>query len=168
MSQPGFWMGNASDGHRRTARASPVQLVRVSFFKATQNGSCQSHNTRKSLNLCGFSYVLSDGIITQCFSQNYNLSFNLVVTVHQMDYLRRLVWSVNSRFSHRSLIGRPGRLASAAPFAPPLPTGLTVTSRSNISLLSNRYLACRATVPKSNTQNILTSCGAMLGDGIIK
>ena len=54
---------------------------------STQNDSFQSHNTGKSLDLRDFSLVLSDGIFTQCFSQNYNLSFGLLVTVHRMDHL---------------------------------------------------------------------------------
>ena len=50
----------ASDRHWRTARAP---FARVSLFRSMQNGSFNSHNTRKSLDLRDFSLVFSDGIL---------------------------------------------------------------------------------------------------------
>ena len=77
---------------RRTAIGGPLErlpreLVGVSPLRFTQNGSFHSHNTRKSLHLRGFSKVFSDGMFTQCFGPNSNLSFGLflAVTVRSSD-----------------------------------------------------------------------------------
>lgn len=56
-------------------------------LRATQNGSFESHKAQNSLDFRDFSLVSSDGILKQCLSQNYNLSFGLSVTVHRMDHL---------------------------------------------------------------------------------
>ena len=85
---------------RRTASVPPVQVgIGVSLFKATTQGNV----------------LISDGIVTQCFSPNFNLRFGLFVTVHRMFIfnLRQLVCFINSRLSHRSILSwtQEGRYA---------------------------------------------------------
>ena len=89
------WYGDLSSDPHKTA-----------LLRATSQGNVTAFMIR---------FEISDGIFTQCFSPNYNLCFGLLVTVHPMDHwlnilnfifnLRQLVWVLNSRLSHRSIIG---------------------------------------------------------------
>ena len=115
----------------------PRELVGMSLLRATQNGC---------LDLRDVSHFFSEGIFTQCFSPN----LGLLVTVQRMGHLIKTSFSIyiseflNSRLSHRFIMGVPGRRISAArrgggadaPVAPLLPTGLTAQNKG-FSYLEN-------------------------------